>query len=124
MLCLLFLHQSQHSPAYSRAKVMRRLNQLGAWPVKNSAYLLPSGDEALEDFEWLRAEVEQQGGEAWLFRSEAAGGLTDESIQEAFRTLRAPDFADLIESARELLRNPATDEQARRPGSLKRRYEE
>jgi hypothetical protein len=122
MLWLLFLHQIPPTPAYLRAKVMRRLNQLGAWPVKNSAYLLPSSDEAIEDFEWLRAEVEQQGGEAWLFRSEAIRGISNEALQEAFRKLRAPDFAALIESARELLEAPSTDESPFR--KLKRRYEE
>jgi hypothetical protein len=123
---LLFLHQIPPAPAYLRAKVMRRLNQLGAWPVKNSAYLLPLSDECVEDFEWLRTEVEQQGGEAWLFRAEAIRGLTDETIQEAFRKLRAPDFAVLIENARELLQAAVTDQtgQARRPVPLKRRYEE
>jgi len=124
MLWLLFLHQIPPTPAYLRAKVMRRLNQLGAWPVKNSAYLLPYSDDAIEDFEWLRAEIEQQGGEAWLFRSEALRGISNEAIQEAFRKLRAPDFAALIESARELLQNTSTDEPARRPIPLKRHYEE
>lgn len=122
MQWLLFLHQIPPTPAYFRAKIMRRLNQLGAWPVKNSAYLLPSSDEALEDLQWLRAEVEQQGGEAWLFRSEAISGLSDDTIQEAFRKLRAPDFTVLIENVRELLgAAPAEDGQFRK---LKRRYEE
>jgi hypothetical protein len=119
---LLFLHQIPPQPAYFRARVMRRLNQLGAWPVKNSAYLLPLSDEALEDFEWLRAEVEQQGGDAWLFRSEAIGGVSDETIREAFRKLRTPDFAALAESARELLDAPAVDQSQFR--KLKRRSEE
>src|SRR5712691_8502262 len=104
---LLFLHQIPPTPAYFRAKVMRRLNQLGAWPVKNSAYLLPSSDETLEDLQWLRGEVEQQGGDAWLFRCEAIGGLSNETIREAFRNLRAADFAALAENARELLDAPA-----------------
>jgi hypothetical protein len=122
MTWLLFLHQIPPQPAYFRAKVMRRLNQLGAWPVKNSAYLLPLSDEALEDFEWLRSEVKQQGGEAWLFRSDAIGGISDETIREAFRSLRAPDFTALAESARELLDAPAVDQSQFR--KLKRRHEE
>ena len=122
MLWLLFLHQIPPAPAYFRAKVMRRLNQLGAWPVKNSAYLLPVTDESVEDFEWLRAEVAQQGGEAWLFRSEAVSGLTDATIQEAFRQLRTPDFEALIESTRQLLAAPPVEQSQYR--KLKRRYEE
>src|ERR1041384_2953742 len=97
MQWLLLLHQIPPSPAYLRAKVMRRLNQLGALPIKNSAYLLPHRDETQEDFEWLRREIQQQGGEAWLFRAEALGGLTNESLQESFRQLRSPDYASLAE---------------------------
>src|ERR1700676_2663442 len=122
MIWLLFLHQIPPAPAYFRAKVMRRLNQLGAWPVKNSAYLLPANDETLEDLQWLRGEVDQEGGEAWLFRAEPAGGLSDETIRDAFRKLRAPDFAALADSVRELL--DASGAPASEVRKLKRRYEE
>ena len=100
---LLLLHQIPPKPAYLRAKVLRRLNQLGALAVKNSAYMLPSNDETLEDFQWLRREIEEQGAEAWLFATEALSGLSDQSICEAFRALRAPDYAELIESGHRLL---------------------
>jgi hypothetical protein len=100
---LLLLHQIPSKPAYLRAKVLRRLNQLGALAVKNSAYMLPSNDETLEDFQWLRREIEEQGAEAWLFATDALSGLSDQSICEAFRALRAPDYAELIESGHRLL---------------------
>ena len=124
---LLLLHQIPPTPAYFRAKVLRRLNQVGALPVKNSAYLLPSTDETLEDFEWLRREVEQEGGEAWLFRSEAIGGLSNETLCEAFRKMRAPDFAELAEDARALLDELRASHDGSRDinlRKLKRRYDE
>src|SRR5216117_4117350 len=100
---LLVLHQIPPKPAYFRAKVLRRLNQIGALAIKNSAYLLPANDETLEDLQWVRRDIEKQGGEAWLFRTDVIGGLTDEAICEAFRTLRAPDYAELIEAGHRLL---------------------
>jgi hypothetical protein len=39
---LLLLHQLPIEPAYIRVKVRRRLARLGAVPVKNSVYALPS----------------------------------------------------------------------------------
>jgi len=42
---LLLLHQIPPSPSYFRAKVLRRLNQVGAVAIKNSAYLLPENVE-------------------------------------------------------------------------------
>ena len=92
---------------------MRRLKQVGALPLKKSAYLLPDSDEAAEDFQWLLQEIRAEGGEGWVLRSEAVAGLTDDSIHEAFREMRANDYRELLVEA------PALG--ARK---LKRRYEE
>ncbi len=100
---LLLVHQIPPKPAYLRAKILRRLNQLGAIPLKNSAYLLPSGDASLEDFEWLRRQIVEQGGEGWIFHGTLKAGLTNDAAQEGFRRARAADFAALTTEARELL---------------------
>ncbi|HYL72613.1 MAG TPA: chromate resistance protein ChrB domain-containing protein [Bryobacteraceae bacterium] len=120
---LLLLHQIPPSPPYFRAKVLRQLNQLGALPIKNSAYLLPETDENREDFEWLRFEVSEQGGEAWLFRSEAIAGFTRESLEASFRALRETDYKQLLDQSREFL-----GREGDRPESewrrIKRRFDE
>jgi hypothetical protein len=100
---LLLVHQIPPKPAYLRAKVLRRLTQLGAIPLKKSAYLLPSGDAPLEDFEWLRREIVEQGGDAWILEGTLKAGLTAEAAREAFRRARAADFAELTADARALL---------------------
>ena len=82
---------------------MRRLTQLGAVPLKNSAYLLPSSDTTLEDFEWLRREIAEQGGEAWILAGSLRAGISDEEAREAFRRARAAEFAELNADARALL---------------------
>ncbi len=109
---LLLLHQIPPKPAYFRARVLRRLEQVGALPVKNSAYLLPDAEETLEDFAWICREIRDQGGAAWLFRAEALAGMTVEQIEEAFRQLRSPEYEALTAQGRllavELLR--ASDE--------------
>lgn len=100
---LLLLHQIPPKPPYFRAKVLRRLNQIGALPIKNSAYVLPATDEALEDLQWVRREIAEEGGEAWLFETELLDGLTDDQIREAFRSLRATDYSELLEAGHKLL---------------------
>jgi hypothetical protein len=100
---LLLVHQIPPKPAYLRAKVMRRLVQLGAIPLKKSAYLLPAGDGPLEDFEWLRREIVEQGGDAWILQGSLRAGLTNEEARDAFRRARAAEFAALTEEARVLL---------------------
>jgi hypothetical protein len=122
---LLLLHQIPPSPAYFRAKVLRRLNQIGALAIKNSAYLLPDTDETREDLQWVRSEICQEGGEAWMFRAEALAGLSSESLAQSFRELRADDVKQLLDSSNDLLQSvrsgnsPVSDLR-----KLKRRFEE
>src|SRR6476661_986702 len=77
---LLLIHQLPPKPDYIRVKVRRRLRRLGAVPVKKTVYALPSGAEALEDFEWLRREIEADGGSAVIAEAEFLEGISDEEL--------------------------------------------
>src|SRR5262249_32795897 len=61
---LLLIHQIPPKPAYFRVKIWRRLQTMGAVPIKNSVYVAPRTDEAQEDFEWLLREIIKGGGDA------------------------------------------------------------
>jgi hypothetical protein len=100
---LLLLHQVPPKPPYFRAKVLRQLNKIGALAIKKSAYLLPSTDDALEDFQWVLRQIHDEGGDAWLFEAAAVAGHTDESIVEAFRAARDRDYAALASDARAVI---------------------
>ncbi len=77
---LLFIHQLPPKPDYLRVKVRRRLRRLGAVAVKQTVYLLPNTDEALEDFHWLREEVEAEGGSAVIAEVAFVAGISDEEL--------------------------------------------
>jgi len=77
---LLFIHQLPPKPDYLRVKIRRRLRRLGAAPVKKTVYALPASDEAMEDFAWLRREVEAEGGSAVIAEAEFVEGITDEEL--------------------------------------------
>jgi hypothetical protein len=100
---LLLLHQIPPKPPYFRAKVMRRLVQVGALPVKNSAYLLPDREDTLEDFEWICQEIAKERGGAWLYRAETIVGMSSDQIEEAFRAMRAPEYEELVQIAQAAL---------------------
>src|SRR5260370_38340205 len=106
MQWLLLLHQVPPKPPYLRAKILRRLTQIGALPIKKSCYLLPQNEATLEDFQWTARQIEDEGGSAWLFLVEAVAGLDDESIRASFRKLRSSDYADLIPTAQTVVNNP------------------
>lgn len=98
---LLLLHQIPPEPLYFRAKILRRIKQLGALALKKSAYLLPWGEDAVEDFEWLRREIEAGGGEAWVIEGRFLAGLTAAEIMAQFQAARAADYEELAREARD-----------------------
>src|SRR5918993_5831779 len=64
---LLFVHQLPSSPSNLRVRTWRRLQQLGALPIKQAVYVLPDTPNSREDFEWLKTEIKASGGGARVF---------------------------------------------------------
>lgn len=75
--CLILMPQLPAKPDYLRVKLWRRLQRLGAVPLKNSVWALPDTESSMEDFQWLRQEVEADGGEALIARVDLVAGLTE-----------------------------------------------
>ncbi len=95
----MFIHQIPPKPDYFRVKVRRRLQRMGAVPLKNSVYLLPAREETMEDFQWLLREVRSEGGEATLCRAEVLDGIADAGIVALFRAERGADYAAIEREA-------------------------
>jgi len=100
---LLLFHQIPPKPDYLRVKIGRRLQRIGAVPVKNSVYVLPDRDESLEDFQWVRAEVIDGGGDASICRAAFLDGLTDEQVEHLFRAARDVEYSEIADAARQAL---------------------
>jgi hypothetical protein len=81
---LLLIHSIPPKPDYLRVKVRRRLQRIGAAPLKSSVYVLPKSDEALEDFEWLRREIVADGGEATICEAAFVAGISDRELFTMF----------------------------------------
>jgi hypothetical protein len=101
---LLLIHQIPPKPAYLRVKVGRRLQGVGAVPIKNSVYVLPRSDQTLEDVQWVRREVVAGGGDATICEARFVEGHSDADVEALFRAARAADYASLAEEARRLER--------------------
>src|SRR2546427_1959513 len=82
---LLLFHQIPPKPDYFRVKVWRGLQRIGAVPVKNSVWVLPYNDQAVEDFRWLLEEIEAGGGEGAVCRGDFGDGLTGRGRRGLFR---------------------------------------
>jgi hypothetical protein len=92
---LLFVHQLPATPSNLRVKTWRRLQELGAIPVKQAVYVLPDSPESREDFEWLRVEIEGSGGEAVIFSADHLDGDAEAALVEEFRRSRQAAYTEL-----------------------------
>ena len=92
---LLFVHQLPSHPSNLRVATWRRLQQLGAVPLKQAVYALPDSPETREDFEWLKTEVEGAGGEASVFTAGHVDPWADDVLVEAFRRARQDAYETL-----------------------------
>ena len=99
---LLLIHQLPKDPAYLRVKIGRRLSRVGAIALKNSVYVLPRTDGAIEDFQWVRREILAGGGEATVAEAELVDGLSDDEIETKFREASDSAYAEIVSEARKL----------------------
>ena len=126
---LLLIHQIPPEPAYLRVKIGRRLQRIGAIPIKNSVYVLPAGTQCLEDFQWVRTEIVDGGGDASICRAGFVDGLSDREIEVLLREARARDFEEIAQKARALLRKlpsgraPSDERRARIEAELRRLHD-
>ncbi|QBD78277.1 hypothetical protein EPA93_20650 [Ktedonosporobacter rubrisoli] len=65
-------------PSQKRVWVWRRLQNLGAYALQNSVYLLPFSEDVEKHFRQLAHEIHEMGGEASIF-SVVALDVTDEN---------------------------------------------
>jgi hypothetical protein len=92
---LLLIHQIPPKPDYLRVKIWRRLQRLGAVPVKNSVYVLPKSDQTQEDFQWVLREIVESGGDASLCEARFVDGLSDDQVMHLFRSAREDDYQEI-----------------------------
>lgn len=119
---LALLHQLPAKPPYQRVKIWRRLQAIGAVPLKNAAHVLPRGQEAEALFRALADEIVTGGGEATLIGAELIAGQSDDDVRGLFDAARDADYAEIADAARRLLdTGPASGQEIAR---LQKRMEE
>jgi hypothetical protein len=101
---LLLAHQLPARPSNLRVQTWRRLQRLGAIPVKQAVYVLPDSPSAREDFEWLKTEIEAGGGEATMFAADTVNTWTSDELIEEFRRAREIDYATLSKAVERALK--------------------
>lgn len=109
---LLLVHQLPASPSNLRVRTWRRLQQIGAVPLKQAVYVLPDSANTREDFEWLKTEIAASGGEATILAATNIDAASDDELIETFKHARQDDYSAL---ARDLEMALKRTEGKRRP---------
>jgi hypothetical protein len=115
---LLLVHQLPATPSKLRVQTWRRLQQLGAVPVKQAVYALPDTPDHREDFEWLRTEIVGAGGEATVFAADNVDSWSDEALVAEFTRTREASYTALrreMERALGRIRSAGTRRKGRTP---------
>ncbi len=99
---LLLIHQIPSKPDYFRVKILRRLQQIGALPIKSSVYVLPHNEQTEEDMLWIFKEIIGSRGEASLSEALFIEGLSDEQLTGMFQTARNADYQHIVKKTRDL----------------------
>ena len=109
---LLLLHQLPSEPTSLRVRTWRRLQQIGALPVKNGAQGLQDPAAAREHFEWLRTEITTAGGQATIFVADTVDQWAHDALVDEFRRSRETEYTALAHAADQLSRRTTTTARA------------
>ncbi len=107
---LALLHQLPTKPPYLRVKVWRRLQAIGAVPLKNAVHVLPKNDANEATLRELLEEIVAAGGDAILLDATLLAGQSDAEVRALFDSARDADYEEIAQAARRLLETgPARD---------------
>lgn len=83
-------------PSQKRVWVWRRLQNLGAFALQNSVYLLPFSEEVEKHFRELAHEIHEMGGEASIFSVTALDAADERRILQVIIEAREAEYNTVL----------------------------
>jgi Protein ChrB, N-terminal len=83
-------------PSQKRVWVWRRLQNLGAYALQNSVYLLPHSEDVERHFRQLCQEIQQMGGEASIFSVVALDKSDEQRILQILLEARNREYNTVV----------------------------
>jgi len=90
-------------PSQKRVWVWRRLQNLGAFALQNSVYLLPFSEEVEKQFRQLVQEIHEMGGEASIFSVIALDAADERRILQVIIDARNHEYITVIKVCKRFL---------------------
>ena len=93
---LLLHYKLPTKPSALRVYIWRKLKRLGAILLHEAIWVLPDQPRTAEQIQWLTAEIQEMGGEAYSWRANTILGEDDESITEQFKEQVDAVYSELL----------------------------
>ena len=81
---LLLHYKLPNKPSALRVYTWRKLKRLGAILLHEAVWVLPDQPRTAEQIQWLTAEIQEMGGEAYSWKATTIMGKNDEEIVQQF----------------------------------------
>jgi hypothetical protein len=95
-------------PSQKRVWVWRRLQNLGAFALQNSVYLLPFSEEVEKHFRQLTHEIHEMGGEASIFSVVALDAADEQRILQTLVEARTHEYNTVVKVCARFLSKATT----------------
>ena len=93
---LLLHYKLPNKPSALRVYIWRKLKRLGAILLHEAVWVLPDQPRTAEQVQWLTAEIQEMGGEAYSWRANTILGKTDEEITQKFNEQVDAVYVELL----------------------------
>jgi DNA-binding transcriptional regulator PaaX len=93
---LLLHYKLPSKPSALRVYIWRKLKRLGAILLHEAVWVLPDQPRTAEQVQWLTAEIQEMGGEAYSWRATTILGENDEEIRRQFNEQVEVVYAELL----------------------------
>ena len=93
---LLLHYKLPNKPSALRVYSWRKLKRLGAILLHEAIWVLPDQPRTAEQVQWLTAEIQEMGGEAYSWKANAILGENDESLTLQFKKHVDTAYAHLL----------------------------
>jgi len=82
---LLLHYKLPNKPSALRVYIWRKLKRFGALLLHEAVWVLPDLPRTAEQIQWLAAEIEEMGGNAFYWRANSIMSAQEESIVHQFQ---------------------------------------
>jgi hypothetical protein len=96
---VLLAYRLPREPSGPRVSLWRKLRRLGAVQLLDGLVALPADARTREQLEWLADEVEEAGGEAWLWLGRLGSAGQERALATRMAEVVAADYEAVIANA-------------------------